>query len=120
MNTTTTKTDLAVWTMKPRGEMPAAHDQDNRYPHKEITVRVSAAMWDEVTIEISEVRAEGRQELAWLTLTEDEIDTLRGQLFAASKELMYRRNRHDQQKELEDLREKIKENIEKSNSKELK
>ena len=84
-----TKTDFAVWTMKPRGKY-------NRYPHKEITVRVSAGMWDEVTIEISEVRAEGKQELACLTLTEDEIDTLRGQLFAASKELMYRRNRHDQ------------------------
>ena len=89
MNTTTTKTDLAVWTTK----------VDEKRKPAQITVKVSSLpaltpnsrghLGCEATIEIREVT--WGSAVTSLTLTEDDIDTLRQMLFAASKELMYRR-----------------------------
>ena len=91
MTTTTTKIGI----MKVDGKY-------KRYPEKEITARASSSPaltsnsrgheGCEATIEIREVIAGRPPALPCLTLTEDEIDQLRELLFAASKELMYRRN----------------------------
>ena len=100
MNTTTTK----IGTMKVDGKYKRYPDGVlcKSCPEKEITVRVSSSPaltsnsrgheGCEATIEIREVIAGLSMARRSLTLTEDEIDQLRELLFAASKELMYRRN----------------------------